>query len=157
MATSVSEALNMPVPILIGDRICKLRRLNIATVYGQLEQEVLEEYVTRMRDIAKDLTGSDKVDYLVQMSQAMPSGSVLAGMASQRIGSMSGLMRLFAMSLVPEAGKDGQPLPMPDLIPLLSENKDLIRQLTKAIVGIEVKAVKPEASAGGPLSQAPQK
>lgn len=148
---NVSDMINTPVPIVLGGVIRKLRRLPIADVFGQFEQDILNEYTARMLKVASELTGTDKVNYLVQMSQAMPEGSLLAQLAAQRSGSLSGLVKLFKQSLVPEADGDGKPLPDPDIVSLVNENPDLIRQLSKAMVGIEAKAVKAEVSAEGPL------
>ena len=149
---NVSDMVNVPTSMVLGDKARKLRRLSIAEVFGQFEQEIQDEYVTRMQKIASTLVGKDKVDYLVQMSQAMPSGAELAQQAAGRTGTLAGIVKLFKQSLVPEADpKTGQPLPDPDIVMLLNESPDLVRQLSKAMVGIEAKTVKAEDSAGGPL------
>lgn len=148
---NVSEMLNLPTPIVLGGVVRKLRRLEVAEVFGKLEQEILDEYAERMQKVAATLIGKDKVDYLVQMSQSIPSGQVLSEKAAAQISTLSGLIKLFKMSLVPEADSDGHPLPDPDLVALVHENPDLVRQLTKAIVGIEARAIKSEDGKEGPL------
>lgn len=151
MAT-VSDMINTPAPIVLGGVVRKLRRLSVAEVFGQMEQDILEEYAEQMQKVAGTLSGKDKVDYLVQMSQGVPTGSALAGKAAERMGSLRGLAKLFKMSLLVEADKDGRPLPDPDLLSLVNENPDLVRQLSKAMVGIEATMVKLEGGKEDPLS-----
>lgn len=149
---NISEMINIPTPIVLGDRVRKLKRLEVSEVFGQLEQEIVNEYTSMMQKVASSLVGKDKVDYLVQMSQGMPSGQVLSGLATQKIGTLAGLIKLFRLSLIPEADSEGKPLPEPDLIALINENPDLVRQLSKAMVGIEATAVKQEGGGELPLS-----
>jgi hypothetical protein len=150
---NISDMLNIPTPIVLGDKVRKFRRLEVAEVFGMLEREILDEYADRMQKVSDSLSGKDKVDYLVQMSQAMPAGHELANLAINRVSTLSGLLKLFKLSLLPEADANGQPLPDPDIVTLLNENPKLVGQLTKAIVGIEAKVVKPEAGGEAPLPQ----
>lgn len=141
MASSVSEILGEPTPLLIAGRVCKIRRLSVAEVMATMEREVLDEYVARMKEIAATLSDSDRVEYLVRMTQEAPSGTALSMRAAQRLGSIVGIVRLFGMALVPEYGPDGKPLPVPDIVVATHNNKPLVASLTKAMVGIEVKEV----------------
>ena len=96
---SVSELVNTPITLKLGDKQYKVQRLSVGELFGFSSALVVQEYRNNIIEIAKALTGKDKIDYLNAATKEIPKGEQLNNAAMEYMATGQGLSELLKLGL----------------------------------------------------------
>lgn len=88
---SISELSNTPIEITLGGRKLKIQRLTIAELFTPAETKVVQDAIKNMQEIAKGLTGKEKIEFLTSAVKDIPKGAELDRLAMEYMSTPNGV------------------------------------------------------------------
>jgi len=96
---SIAELSNSPIQLTLAGKTYKIKRLSVSDIYGKAQAKVVEEYRNNIKDIAKDLIGADKTNYLTSATKDIPRGEILNNLANEWLNSPLGMAEILFIGL----------------------------------------------------------
>ena len=91
---SIGELSNNPIEITLGGRKLKIQRLSINELFAPAHSKIQSDYIANIQNIAKSLSGKDKIDYLSSATSNIPKGSELDALALEYLSSPIGVAQM---------------------------------------------------------------
>jgi len=74
---SIGELANTPITITLCNKEYKIKRLSIGEFFGLAEAKIKENRLKTALEIAKNLEGKEKMEFLMNVQNSTPKGSDL--------------------------------------------------------------------------------
>lgn len=91
---SISSLSNAPIELTFGGKALKLQRLSIKELFAPAETKIQQDYIKNCQDVAKNLTGKEKIDFLIGSTANMPKGAELDKLVNEWINTPQGIASL---------------------------------------------------------------
>ena len=135
MSTGISELTNEPISFKIGGKEVKIKRLNLAEIFGYFETKVKEQHMNNIRDVASLFEDKkDKADYLKQATRDIPNKTQLQRLANDYIQTEEGMVDVITIGL-----NKCQKLTDEELVEMFkNSNEEEIQLVVSYLFGIEL-------------------
>lgn len=96
--TEISDMLNTELEVIIGDKKLKVKKLTLEEIFAEFEKEIRQKAIADAQELARELTGREKVDFLKEVWKDLPKGEALLAEVNALMGSIGGIQKLLWMS-----------------------------------------------------------
>lgn len=150
---SVTDLLNNPVVFRIAGKDYPIKRLSIGEILGLAEAEVRKQAMSDANEMAKSLSGKEKVDFLRGILQDLPKGENLRKACDDYLNTPAGVSGIFSA-----AARKADPSYKADMLASMMDESslgELALAVRHAIGGGESEALpandSPEKKTSGPV------
>ena len=93
MPAELSEMVNAPFEISLGETALKARRPSLEEVFGVMESKIVSGEIRKLKEAAEvfGLKDDEKIEFLRKGLQDIPKGASLQTMVWERIGTPEGI------------------------------------------------------------------
>ena len=96
---SIAELKNDPLTLKLGDGNYKVARLSVGEIFSYAQNKVREEYLKNISEVAKCLSGKEKIEYLNQATKDIPRGEALFAAGTEYLETANGVADLLILAL----------------------------------------------------------
>jgi len=135
--SNISELANTPLDFKIGEKVYKIKRLSLNSIFAEFEKEIREDYFTNTREMLKVLEDKDKEIFF--KTNKMPVGKVMDEKVQERLQSNSGGIKVLykAFNLCQKVSQEEINAIIED-----ANNSDIISQIISYSIGNDIKDIK---------------
>jgi hypothetical protein len=136
---TVSALTGQPILVTLAGKQHKFRQLTLAELFGRFEAEVKNDWTAQVHELAKGLTGEDKIAYLSHEATHPLSAENSVALVREKMNSAKGVALILSLTHLVEDKNDT----LPEIISLMTDPADqiavrgLVEQLT-GTAGVKV-------------------
>ena len=135
---SISELVNAPIEVCLCGKKLKMQRMSLKEIFAPIQAKILNDYHTNVNDMAKNLSGKDKTDFMLQALKQVPSKGELDRLAFEYMSSATGMAEMLINGLNKCQAVSEQEIS--DLI--LRANEEELAYVQSYLTGEDIETVK---------------
>lgn len=130
---TVSNLTGQPILVTLAGKQHKFRQLTLAELFGRFEAEVKNDWTIQVNELAKGMSGADKIAFLAHSASHPLSAEDSVALVREKMNSAKGVALILSMTHLADNKDDI----IPEIISLMTEPTDQIavRGLMEQLTG----------------------